>query len=497
MDAYSVEPEIADIRARARAKGAQRLVFVAGNFNVVHPGHLRLLKFAAEVGDFLVVGINPDNTPGVTIPASLRADGVQAIGFVDYGLILNEAPEHFIAKLQPDIVVKGKEYEQLYNAELPVLESYGGKLVFGSGEVSFSSIGLLHREYFEMNLSSIVKPRDYPLRYQFDVGDLKQALRKFAGMRVLVVGDLIVDEYIDCDPLGMSQEDPTLVVTPISSRSFIGGAGIVAAHASGLGANVEYVTVAGADAIGEYARQSFPDLRVNAEIFIDETRPTTRKQRFRAHNKTLLRINHLRQHAIALDLAEQMAREIERRLPHVDLLLFADFNYGCLPQQLVGAVAEMAAQRNIMMAADSQASSQLGDISRFKDMSLITPTEREARLALRDFESGLVIVAQQLQETARADNVVLTLGSEGVLVHGRQGGEFRNDRLPAFNTSAKDPAGAGDSFFTCTALALRAGVDIWQGAYLGSLAAACQVSRVGNMPLSSNDIVVEIDYPTG
>jgi rfaE bifunctional protein kinase chain/domain len=488
-----IATDIAEIRSLAGP--GKRMVFVSGNFNVVHPGHLRLLKFAAESGDFLIVGVLPDGSPGVSIPADMRLDGVRAISFIDYAFLLSEPPEAFIARLQPDTVVKGKEYESFDNPERAVVDSYGGRLLFGSGEVLFSSLGLLQREYFEMNLSTIAKPRDYPRRHGFEIGDLKKILPKMAGMRVLVIGDLIVDEYIECDPLGMSQEDPTIVITPIESKTFIGGAGIVAAHARGLGADVNFFTVVGDDETAAYAQQTLTRLKVNTDAIVDDTRPTTRKQRYRAHNKSLLRVNHVRGHAIDPELADRMIAAVEAQLPHTDLVMFSDFNYGCLPQPLVDAVVEKAAARNIMMSGDSQASSQMADVSRFRGMTLITPTEREARLALRDFESGLVIVTQKLVDAADAASVVVTLGAEGLLVHGPKNGGYRTDRLPAFNTSPKDVAGAGDSLFTCASLALCTGADLWQSTYLGALAAACQVARVGNMPLNVRDLVAEIDFP--
>ena len=95
------------------------------------------------------------------------------------------------------------------------------------------------------------------------------------------------------------------------------------------------------------------------------------------------------------------------------------------------------------MAADSQLSSQVGDISRFKDMLLIKPTEHEARLALRDFQSGLVVVVQAIRDKARAAHVVITLGAEGLLVHSetREASEGVTDQLPAFNRAPKDVAG--------------------------------------------------------
>jgi rfaE bifunctional protein kinase chain/domain len=232
---------------------------------------------------------------------------------------------------------------------------------------------------------------------------------------------------------------------------------------------------------------------VRLKTFADSTRPTTRKQRFRALNKTLLRVNHLRQHAADGEIQRQMLTAVERALKNCDLLLFSCFNYGCLPQDLVDAIADRARKKGVMMAADSQVSSQTGDVSRFKAMTLLTPTEHEARIALNDFTSGLAVVSERLLERARARNLVITLGAEGALVNTMVDGTFTSDRLPAFNPSPKDVSGAGDSLFMASSMALRAGADIWQASYLGSLAAALQVSRVGNMALSTAELIREID----
>ena len=137
-------------------------------------------------------------------------------------------------------------------------------------------------------------------------------------------------------------------------------------------------------------------------------------------------------------------------------------------------------QKNILMVADSQSSSQVGDVSRFKDMLLLTPTEREARLAVRDYNSGLVVLAKKLRKKACSKNIILTLGSEGLIAHAASidGDTWHTDRLPAFNTAPKDSAGAGDSLLACCSMAVAVGADIWKSVYLGSIAAACQVSRV-------------------
>jgi len=360
--------------------------------------------------------------------------------------------------------------------------------------VRFSSLDLLQKELLETNFSTIRKPVDYLERHGFTFQDLVRLVRLYAKLRVVVIGDLIVDEYINCEALGMSQEDPTIVVTPIRSDRFVGGAGIVAAHARGLGANVSYVHVAGDDEIGRFAGETLARYGVKQHSIIDESRPTTLKQRFRSHTKTLLRVSHLKQHDVPHEIGEQLIEKARAALDGANLLIFSDFNYGCLPQYLLDVLIADCKQRDIMMVADSQSSSQVSDISRFKGMRLITPTEREARLATRDFSSGLVMLAEALRNKAQAEHVILTLGNEGLVVQVPEAkpGHFATDRLPALNSAPKDTAGAGDSLLATSSMALAVGADIWQSAYLGSIAAALQVGRVGNSPLNAHDLITEL-----
>jgi rfaE bifunctional protein kinase chain/domain len=473
----------------------KKVVFVSGNFNIIHPGHLRLLRFAKECGDYLVVGILDDKAPSSFIDETLRLESLQAIAWVDYAFILRESPVSFIEKLRPAIVVKGNEHEEMDNPEKNVLSQYGGKLLFCSGEISFSSIDLMKTEWKEFSVSSIKKPVDYLKRHKFSLSELVEISNRMKGLKVCVLGDMIVDEYITCDALGMSQEDPTIVVTPVAREKFIGGAGIVALHARGLGANVQFFSIVGADETQSFAQQHLVSHGVHVHLFQDESRPTTLKQRFRARQKTLLRVSHLRQHAISAEIRELFHREVSEVIDGMDLVIFADFNYGCLPQTLVEQVTKLCDQKRIMMVADSQSSSQYGDVSRFKKMTLVTPTEREARFAVHDFESGLVVLAEKLRRKALAKNVIITLDEEGVLIHAATETEtdWLTDKLPAFNTAPKDVSGAGDSFLTCTSMAMAVGADIWQSSYLGSLASACQVGRIGNIPLAPQDIKAEIN----
>ncbi|MCX7177192.1 MAG: PfkB family carbohydrate kinase [Proteobacteria bacterium] len=474
-----------------------RVVFVSGNFNVLHPGHLRLLRFARDCGDRLIVGVNTDRLAGngAHVPEQLRLEGVQSNSWVDEAFLMNEAVADVIGRLRPDIVVKGKEHESRFNPELQALERYGGQLLFSSGETVFSSVDLLRKEFAETDYRSISLPHDYLERHNIGKARLEALLQQFASIKVCVVGDLIVDEYITCEPLGMSQEDPTIVVSPVDSTRFVGGAGIVAAHAAGLGAKAHFVSVSGADASREFSQAHLAAAGVQASLLADDSRPTTLKQRFRCKGKTLLRVSHLHQGAISTQLQARFMEYIEEASQSANLLVFSDFNYGCLPQAMVEKIIPMAKARGLMLAADSQSSSQVGDISRFKNMDLLTPTEREARISTRNREDGLVVLAEALRQQSSARNILLKLGEEGLMIHAGNGTspDWLTDRIGSLNSAPKDVAGAGDSLLIASALALACGGTIWEAACLGSLAAAVQVGRVGNTPIRFEEIRQELD----
>jgi len=153
-------------------------------------------------------------------------------------------------------------------------------------------------------------------------------------------------------------------------------------------------------------------------------------------------------------------------------------------------VIRFAKAREVIMVADSQSSSQIGDIGRFTQMDLLTPTEREARIAMRNNQDGLVVLAELLRERSQSKSILLKMGSEGLLVHNHaeQDNQMVTDKFPALNQNPKDVAGAGDSLLMTSALSIAAGSTIWEAALLGSVAASIQVSRIGNLPLQSDGL---------
>lgn len=473
-----------------------KLVLVAGAFNVLHPGHVRLLRFARECGERLIVAVNSDRVAGsgAYVPQTLRLEGVRSNSWVDEAFLNDEPIENVIARLRPNIIVKGKEHEHRFNPELLAAESYGGKLLFSSGESVFSSVDLLKKEFREFGPLGITLPVPYMERHSISNQRLASLIHSFSQLRLCVIGDLMVDEYVTCEALGMSQEEPTLVVTPLDSTRFLGGAGIVAAHAAGLGATAHFISVAGNDSNSAFATEVLKDAGVTSHLFIDDSRPTTHKIRYRSKGKSLLRVNYLHQRSIPGILQAQILKQLDAIVSKLNLVVFSDFNYGCLPQTLVRNLISTAKSFHVCLAADSQSSSQIGDISRFHGVNLLTPTEREARISARNHEDGLVIMAEQLRKQAAAENLLIKLGEEGILIHpGASDPHYGlDDRISALNSVAKDTSGAGDSLLIASAMALATGANIWEAACIGSLAAAIQVGRIGNTPILAHELLQEL-----
>ena len=264
-----------------------KTVLISGHFNVLHAGHLRLFKFAKSVGDRLLVVVLNDEQAGLDalLPSNLRLDGVKNNKLVDECFIADKPVVDIIDEVRPFAVVKGKEFEQQFNIEAKIIEEIGSRLIFNSGDSTLSEVDLIQHEIYENRNFHQREMRDFRDRHHINPYRLTSILQKFISMKVCIVGDLIVDEYITCNPLGMSQEDPTIVVTPVEEEQFLGGAGIVAAHAAGLGASVDFFSVVGSDPLATTTSEELSSFNVNFFPIVDTDRPTTKKQRFRARGK--------------------------------------------------------------------------------------------------------------------------------------------------------------------------------------------------------------------
>jgi rfaE bifunctional protein kinase chain/domain len=470
------------------------VAFISGNFNVVHPGHLRLFRYAREKADRVIVGVFSDRLGGdqIFIAEALRVDALKNNVLVDEVRLIDSDIASVLTELKPDLVIKGHEHASRFNVEDEIVRSFGGELLFNSGESAFSAVDLIQREFRTPHARKYLLPNDFMERRNVDVDSIRNALNRFSGISVTVVGDLLIDEYVTCEPVGMSREEPTVVVTPVDRSRFVGGAGIVAAHAASLGAQVTFVSVCGDDDVAHFAQSELARLGVQTRWVQDTNINTLTKTRFRSQGRNLLRVNSGMSVEARAEHGEQMVEMFASSAATSDLVMFSDFNMGCLtPEVVMSMLASLPTDRPFV-SADSQVGQGFGSIAKFRGIDLVTPTEGEARAALRDEESGLAALAERLRDELEVANVLLTLGKEGVLISGdrsKLASAWPTDRLPALNLSPVDVAGAGDCLLVVMSLALVSGTSLWEASLMASVAAAVQVSRVGNLPVTRDEIL--------
>jgi rfaE bifunctional protein kinase chain/domain len=462
-----------------------KIVFISGNFNVIHPGHIRLFSFAASLGGDLVIALHPDGAENAYVPSADRLAGIRALNVVKRSFILSNNLLDELDKIRPDIVVKGGEHSEENNPEKDVIERYGGEIIFASGESwesysTFSDSGEAQHFHLTHDIS-------YLKRHDIKPARLKSIARKFSDINVLVLGDSIVDEYISVEPIGMSREDVSVVTTLVDSVKFLGGAGVVASQAANLGCNTTFFSMTGSDDLRNFVCDELSRNNVSYKLLKDVSRPTTLKTRYQCQNKTLFRLSKLRHHPINPQLVQDLFTQIEAALEGCDALIFSDFSYGFLGEKLIEDLIKLSRKLGILVVADSQSSSQNGNIGKFIGSNLITPTEYEARQALDNYSVGLASLATTLVSKLRCDYAFITLGKEGLLIQDSKD-EFATDQIHSLNKNPINVSGAGDTLLVVASLALAAGASIWEAAYLGSLGAGVKISSPGNSPISIKEI---------
>ncbi|UAA39537.1 adenylyltransferase/cytidyltransferase family protein [Paraneptunicella aestuarii] len=471
-------------------------VFISGIFNVLHPGHIRLFKFASELADEVVVGLQMKTEHDHNmLDDNERLQALQAVSLVNNIVLIHDLVA-VLNELKPDLVLKGSEFKHRDNIEESIVQAWGGKLVFSSGENQFYSEKFIHRNGYKNEAHFPTAYRNYITRHQINRALIEDALSKISATRVAVIGDIILDEYIDCDPVGLSREDPTIVVTPTDSNLFVGGAAIVAQHTRTLGANVDFYSVAGVDSSADWLETEMSAHGVNTFIYQDDSRPTTVKRRYRTQNKTLLRVNEYRSHSLAKNLQKQLLEDFERNIDSYDLVVFSDFSYGLLTTNFITQLQAIAKAHGVNMVADSQTSSQRGDLSKFKDLMLVTPTEIEARLAVdnHDNDIGLAVVIEDVARQLRSEHVIITLSADGALMLDfTDPSNPRLDSLPALNKNPVDVSGAGDLLLITTSLLKQIGCDLWHASLMGMVASAIHISQVGNKPIDMKKVRQYLD----
>lgn len=465
-----------------------KVVHCHGCFDLLHIGHIRHFRQARRKGDVLVVTLTPDRFvdkgPGrPAFPETLRAEAIASLDLVDYVAINKWATaEETLRLLKPDFYAKGSEfkgadsdYTRKIDKELAVVEEIGAQIVF-TEDIVFSSSSLINR--FLSDKPEEIQEYLNLFRTRYNIEQVHEVLDKMSSLKVMVIGDTILDDYQYCEAIGKSSKDPVLALLYRSNELFAGGSLAVANHVANFANEVKLVTV-----LGEYDRhEDFIRKRLKPNITPHFTTqpgaPTLIKRRFLdgySFNK-LLEVYVMDDSGLPNDLDAELCSLVEEELPKYDLVIAADFGHGAISERMVRILSE----KPPFLAVNTQANAGnrgYHTINRYSKADVVCLAEHEIRLEKRKENSPLRPMMDDLAEKLCCGTFVVTRGRRGSLVRGKSGTFVAS---PSLTLNVVDRVGAGDALFAVTALAAAQGVEEEMIGFLGNLVGALAVEIIGN-----------------
>lgn len=306
-------------------------------------------------------------------------------------------------------------------------------------------------------------------------GGTEDIVLAFANSRVLVIGDLILDEYREGDVERVSPEAPVPIVRVSGSTTCLGGAANVARAIVSLGADCQLVGLVGEDLEGETLLSLVEELGISTDgIFRADDRPTTHKLRIVARSQQMLRLDREENGAIAPRVAELFRRLISERIEGCHLVILEDYDKGMFGDGLARWVIELARSLNILVVADPKY-----DLARFRGVDLVKPNLEEAiqfAPGRGDDRSVLQSLLEKLQFELGGGEVVVTRGRFGMSAVDREGTHFD---VPTRALEVYDVQGAGDTSIAVLGLCRAAGASLRDACIVANAAAGIAVEKAG------------------
>jgi rfaE bifunctional protein kinase chain/domain len=325
---------------------------------------------------------------------------------------------------------------------------------------------------------------------------LLKAIPRLRGLDVLVLGDLVLDEYIVGRVTRLSREAPVPVLE-FERRFYIpGGAANPAHNISALGSTAHQIGVVGDDDSGRNLADRLRQAGIATEgLIVDPTRGSTIKTRVVAEGtlvfpQQLARIDQVERRPLDPGITSQLVAHLESAGPHMHALLLSDYKMGVVNEETIAAALRVAGSHRTPVAVDSQ-----GDLHKFKGLDVIKCNRAEAEAVVgatlrtdEDFErAGLRLLAD-----LRASAVIITRGGEGMSLATSDGGYLH---VPAANRSEVfDVTGAGDTAIAVITLALAAGLQIAEGVQLANYAAGLVVRKLGNATPTGEELAWAVEH---
>jgi D-beta-D-heptose 7-phosphate kinase/D-beta-D-heptose 1-phosphate adenosyltransferase len=319
---------------------------------------------------------------------------------------------------------------------------------------------------------------------RLDLRRLQRILDGFARLRVLVVGDVMLDEYLWGEVERVSPEAPVPVVHVRRESRALGGAGNVVRNVVAMGASCAFCAAVGDDAAGDRVVDLLKDLGVDAGGIVRvEGRPTTRKTRIEARSQQMLRFDRETDEPIPASAGRRLLHAVDAALPGVHGAILEDYGKGLLPPRLLRAAMRRFREHGVPVAVDPKTA-----VSPYRGAWLFKPNVREleALTGVRVRLPGdLARAVARLRRRLPGVDVVVTRGSEGMALFPHEGEPLD---VPIARSEVFDVQGAGDTSIAALALARLAGATLLEAAVLANTAAGVVVGKVGTATATPAEI---------
>ena len=479
--------QLAEALESVRAQG-RRIVHCHGVFDPMHIGHIRHFEQAKKMGDVLVVTITPDHyvNKGPHRPvfsAELRAEAIAALDTVDH-VAINRWPTavEAIQLLKPGCYVKGSDYENPdddqsggIKLERDAVESMGGRIEF-TNDITFSSSALVNRylPVFSPEVS------DYLARFNANHSsdEVLGYVQRAQSLKVLVVGEAIIDEYQYCQAIGKSSKEPMLAVKQLAMERFAGGIMAVGNHVANFSDTVGLISILG----DKNSHQQFVldniHPRITKTLLCRKDAPTIVKRRFIEEYffTKLLEVYEINDEAPDAEENEALCAALEDLVPRYDVVIVADFGHGMLTDEAIGILCAKA--KFLVVNAQANAGN-LGyhSIYRYPRADFICTAENEIRLAARNRYDDLENLVLEISQHLRCGKVIVTRGARGCLCYSTEDGFVE---IPALAGQVTDRMGAGDAFLSVASLCMALDTPLEVTGFIGNAVGAQAVATVGN-----------------
>lgn len=307
---------------------------------------------------------------------------------------------------------------------------------------------------------------------------------------VLVVGDIILDRYMDGSVDRISPEAPVQVFEVGVECESLGGAANVAVNVAAMGARARLVGVVGKDGSGATVRAELKKWNVpSSGVVTDPSRPTSRKTRLIALRQQMIRIDREKRHDVSGAVLEALAKRMEKAIGKCSGVIVSDYGKGALPKGFLRKIFAAARKAGIPVITDPKGR----DYSRYKGTTLITPNRNEAAAATGveiNTEKDYAEAARRIFEVTGAKHVVITRGAEGMSVF--DGGGAEGTRFPAEALEVFDVSGAGDTVVAALGTTYFTGAALEDAARIANVAAAIEVGHLGACAVTREEILLSL-----